>query len=187
MRLVLRQQSNAFPQPWCGNPFACDGSPSGAPQKLSPAAISTNPPTLPGSRLNVPQPYRARHHDFQIKVDQRLTEKGLRFSVPTGGRWLFEAFGICTPRGRLQGMRALGFIFKRFCQNSAMVLRDAPNAIRSERIDALIVDPPAAPFGLPLQHRPVDLLFLPDLDDRALGHRAQSAAWTHRPRYHCDP
>jgi len=139
MRLVLRQQSNAFPQPWCGNPFACDGSPSGAHQKHSPAAISTNPPTLPGSRLNVPQPYRARHHDFQIKVDQRLTEKGLRFSVPTGGGWLFEAFGICTPRGRLQGMRALGFIFQRFCQNSAMVLRDAPNAIRSERIDALIV------------------------------------------------
>jgi zeaxanthin glucosyltransferase len=42
--------------------------------------------------------------------------------------------------GRLQGMRALGFIFQRFCQNSAMVLRDAPNAIRSEQIDALIVD-----------------------------------------------
>src|SRR5271165_3137786 len=28
MRLVLRQQSNAFPQRWCGNPFACDASPS---------------------------------------------------------------------------------------------------------------------------------------------------------------
>jgi zeaxanthin glucosyltransferase len=58
MRLVLRQQSNAFRQPWCGNPFACDGSPSGAHQKHSTAAISTNPPTIPGSRLNVPQPYR---------------------------------------------------------------------------------------------------------------------------------
>jgi zeaxanthin glucosyltransferase len=42
--------------------------------------------------------------------------------------------------GRLQGRKALNFIFQRFCQNSAMVLRDAPHAIRSERIDALIVD-----------------------------------------------
>ena len=42
--------------------------------------------------------------------------------------------------GRLQGMKALGFIFCRYCQNSAMVLRDAPNAIRSEQIDVLIVD-----------------------------------------------
>jgi zeaxanthin glucosyltransferase len=42
--------------------------------------------------------------------------------------------------GRLQGMKALDFIFQRFCQNSAMVLRDAAPAIRSERIDALIVD-----------------------------------------------
>ena len=38
MRLVLRQQSNAFPQPWCGNPFARDRSSPGAHQKHSPAA-----------------------------------------------------------------------------------------------------------------------------------------------------
>jgi zeaxanthin glucosyltransferase len=42
--------------------------------------------------------------------------------------------------GRLQGMKALNFIFQRFCQNSAMVLREAPHALRAERIDALIVD-----------------------------------------------
>jgi zeaxanthin glucosyltransferase len=42
--------------------------------------------------------------------------------------------------GRLQGMKALDFIFQRFCQNSAMVLRDAPHALGAERIDALIVD-----------------------------------------------
>jgi hypothetical protein len=42
--------------------------------------------------------------------------------------------------GRLQGMKALNFIFQRFCQNSAMVLRDAPHALRAERIDALIGD-----------------------------------------------
>jgi hypothetical protein len=37
------------------------------------------------------------------------------------------------------------------------------------------------------QQRPVDLLFLPDLDDRALHCRAQSVAWTHRPRDDRDP
>ena len=69
MRLVLRQQSNAFPQPWCGNRFARDGSSPGAHQKPSPAAHLHQPThTLPGSRLNVPQPYRTGYHDFQIKV-----------------------------------------------------------------------------------------------------------------------
>jgi len=42
--------------------------------------------------------------------------------------------------GRLRGMEALGLIFKRFGCNSEMILRDAPQAIRSESVDALIVD-----------------------------------------------
>jgi zeaxanthin glucosyltransferase len=42
--------------------------------------------------------------------------------------------------GRLEGMEALAFIFERFGHNSQMILRDAPEAIRSESIDALIVD-----------------------------------------------
>jgi zeaxanthin glucosyltransferase len=42
--------------------------------------------------------------------------------------------------GRLQGTQALAFIFERFRQNSAMVLREGPEVVRSESIDALIVD-----------------------------------------------
>jgi MGT family glycosyltransferase len=42
--------------------------------------------------------------------------------------------------GRLQGMKALGFIFERFCRQSTVVLRDAPRAMRAAGIDALIVD-----------------------------------------------
>jgi len=42
--------------------------------------------------------------------------------------------------GRLQGMKALGFIFERFCRHSAVVLRDAPRAMWAAGIDALIVD-----------------------------------------------
>jgi len=42
--------------------------------------------------------------------------------------------------GRLQGTKALGFIFERFCRHSAVVLRDAPHAMRAAGIDALIVD-----------------------------------------------
>lgn len=64
-------------------PFARDGSPLARTKRISPPPISTNPPTFPGSRLNVPQPYRARHHDFQIKVDQCLAQNWLRLSVLT--------------------------------------------------------------------------------------------------------
>jgi zeaxanthin glucosyltransferase len=42
--------------------------------------------------------------------------------------------------GRLQGAQALAFIFERFRQNSAIVLREGPVAVRSESIDVLIVD-----------------------------------------------
>ena len=91
MRLVLRQQSNAFPQLWCCNPFARDGSPSGAHQQHSAVAISTNPPSIPGSHLNAPQPYRTRHYNFQIKVAQVLSD----FDFP--GRKLPAAFRYTGP------------------------------------------------------------------------------------------
>ncbi|MBV9998492.1 MAG: glycosyltransferase [Verrucomicrobia bacterium] len=42
--------------------------------------------------------------------------------------------------GRLQGMQALGFIFERFCRHSAVVLREAPGALRSAGVDGLVVD-----------------------------------------------
>jgi zeaxanthin glucosyltransferase len=41
---------------------------------------------------------------------------------------------------RLHGLKAMNCVFERMRQNSHMVLRDAPNAIRSEKIDVLIVD-----------------------------------------------
>jgi hypothetical protein len=41
---------------------------------------------------------------------------------------------------RLRGSRAMEFVFERIRQNSQIVLRDAPAAIRSEAVDALIVD-----------------------------------------------
>src|SRR6516225_11363846 len=41
---------------------------------------------------------------------------------------------------RLHGSRAMEFVFERIYQNSQMVLRDAPIAVRSEGVDALIVD-----------------------------------------------
>jgi zeaxanthin glucosyltransferase len=47
---------------------------------------------------------------------------------------------------RLHGLEALDFVFERIHRNSKIVLRDAPNAIRSEGIDALIVDQ-AEPAG----------------------------------------
>ena len=42
--------------------------------------------------------------------------------------------------GRLQGMKALAFIFERFCRHSAVVLREAPGALRAAGVDGLIVD-----------------------------------------------
>ena len=47
---------------------------------------------------------------------------------------------------RLHGPEAMDLVFKRIHRNSQIVLRDAPNAIRSEGIDALIVDQ-AEPAG----------------------------------------
>jgi zeaxanthin glucosyltransferase len=41
---------------------------------------------------------------------------------------------------RLQGSEAMESVFDRIRQNSQIVLRDAPNAIRSEKVDVLIVD-----------------------------------------------
>ena len=41
---------------------------------------------------------------------------------------------------RLHGSRAMEFVFERIYQNSQMVLRDAPIAVRSEGVEALIVD-----------------------------------------------
>jgi hypothetical protein len=41
---------------------------------------------------------------------------------------------------RLHGLEAMEFVFERIRQNSQIVLRDAPMAIGSEQLDALIVD-----------------------------------------------
>jgi zeaxanthin glucosyltransferase len=79
---------------------------------------------------------------FQVAdVEQLIHAAGLRFhrigelDFPSGTlRVLDERLG------RLHESQAMEFVFERMRQNSQMVLRDAPMAIRSERVDALIVD-----------------------------------------------
>jgi len=79
---------------------------------------------------------------FQIAdVEHLIRAAGLRF------RQIGELdFPLGTLRvldrqlSRLHGSRATEFVFERIRQNSQMVLRDAPVAVRSERVDALIVD-----------------------------------------------
>ncbi len=59
------------------------------------------------------------------------------------GRSAFAAGTVRTldmQQSRLQGFAALRFIYQRFSQNAAMLLRDAPQAIRAAGIDALLVD-----------------------------------------------
>jgi MGT family glycosyltransferase len=79
---------------------------------------------------------------FQVAdVEPLVCAAGLGFhpigsrEFPLGSLWPLDR-----TLGRLQGTQALAFIFKRFRQNSAMVLREGPEGVRSESIDALIVD-----------------------------------------------
>ena len=59
--------------PGAVTPLLATDRPLARTKSIPPPRISINPThTLPGSRLNVPQPYRTGYHDFQIKVDQRL-------------------------------------------------------------------------------------------------------------------
>jgi zeaxanthin glucosyltransferase len=79
---------------------------------------------------------------FQVAdVEHLVRAAGLRFhqigelDFPSGTlRVLDERLS------RLHGLEAMDSVFDRMRQNSRMVLRDAPNAILSEKIDALIVD-----------------------------------------------
>src|SRR5271165_5854284 len=79
---------------------------------------------------------------FQVAdVEHLIHAAGLRFyrigelDFPSGTlRVLDERLS------RLHGSQAMEFVFERIRQNSQIVLRDAPMAIRSERVDALIVD-----------------------------------------------
>ena len=103
MRLVLRQQSNAFPQPWCGNPFARDRSSPGAHQKHSPAAHLHQPnPHL--TRLPSKRASAVSHRVPRLPNQGRPTLKKneLSFSVPRATGWLSEAFGICTHKGAVR-------------------------------------------------------------------------------------
>jgi len=79
---------------------------------------------------------------FQVAdVEHLIRAAGLRFrqigelDFPSGTLRLLDE-----QLGRLHGSRAMEFIFERILQNSQIVLRDAPVAIRSEGVDALIVD-----------------------------------------------
>lgn len=59
------------------------------------------------------------------------------------GRSAFAAGTLRTldmQQSKLQGFAALRFVYQRFAQNAAMLLRDAPQAIRAAGIDALLVD-----------------------------------------------
>src|SRR5262249_55529323 len=104
-----------------------------------PATGHLHPLTALGREL------KRRNHQvtvFQVADTEPLVRAaGLAFH-PIGKREF--PFGSLPPLdqrlGRLQGMEALALIFQRFGCNSEMILRDAPQAIRSESIDALIVD-----------------------------------------------
>jgi zeaxanthin glucosyltransferase len=92
----------------------------------------------------------SRNHSvtiFQVAdVEPLVRAAGLRFhqigerDFPPGTlRVLDERLG------RLHGSKAMDSVFDRIRQNSRIVLRDAPSAILSEKVDALIVD--QAEFG----------------------------------------
>jgi zeaxanthin glucosyltransferase len=79
---------------------------------------------------------------FQIAdVEHLIRAAGLRFHQI--GELDFPLGTLRVLDGQLSGLhgsRAMEFVFERIYQNSQMVLRDAPAAIRSEGVDALIVD-----------------------------------------------
>jgi zeaxanthin glucosyltransferase len=79
---------------------------------------------------------------FQVAdVEQLVRASGLRFHQIGGQDFPLGTLRVLDEKlSRLQGPEAMNFVFKRIRQNSQVVLRDAPRAIRSEQIEALIVD-----------------------------------------------
>ena len=94
---------------------------------------------------------------------------------------------------RLHGSQAMEFVFERIRQNSQIVLRDAPRAIRSEPVDALIVDQAEFAGGsvaeylglpfvtailtLPLKlHSSIPICGFPTESENGVGSRGQWAA-----------
>jgi zeaxanthin glucosyltransferase len=79
---------------------------------------------------------------FQVAdVEHLIDAAGLRFHRIGESDFPSGTLRVLDERlSRLHGSQAMEFIFKRIRQNSKIVLRDAPMAVRSERVDALIVD-----------------------------------------------
>jgi Branched-chain amino acid transport system / permease component len=104
------------------------------------------------------------------------------------------ADAICLGAGFLFGLPALRLKGLDLALATLALVVATPQILKFKSFDywtsgvqGIQVDPPGTPFGLPLNHRPVDPLFLPDLDDRVGRHRAQFAARTHRSRDGRDP
>jgi zeaxanthin glucosyltransferase len=79
---------------------------------------------------------------FQVAVVEHLIHAaGLRFHRIGGLDFQSGTLRVLDERlSRLHRSEAMECVFERMHQNSKIVLRDAPMAIRSERVDALIVD-----------------------------------------------
>jgi zeaxanthin glucosyltransferase len=79
---------------------------------------------------------------FQVTdVEQLVRASGLRFHLIGGQELPLGTLRVLDDKlSRLQGPEAMNFVFERIRQNAQVVLRDASDAIRSEQIEALIVD-----------------------------------------------
>src|SRR5271166_3833292 len=79
---------------------------------------------------------------FQVAdVEKLVRGTGLRFHQIGRQEFPLGTLRVLDEKlSRLQGPEAMNFVFERIRQNSQVVLRDAPKAIRSEQIDALLVD-----------------------------------------------
>jgi len=85
---------------------------------------------------------------FQVgDVEYLVRAAGLRFHQIGTQDFLLGTLRVLDEKlSRLDGPEAMDFVFERIHRNSQIVLRDAPNAIRSQGIDAVIVDQ-AEPAG----------------------------------------
>jgi zeaxanthin glucosyltransferase len=79
---------------------------------------------------------------FQVAdVEHLIHAAGLRFHRIGESDFPPGTLRVLDERlSRLHGLDAMEFVFERIRQNSRIVLRDAPKAIHSESVDALIVD-----------------------------------------------
>lgn len=76
-----------------------------------------------------------------VDVEHLVRAAGLRFHQIDERDFPAGTLRVLDERlRRLHGSEAMESVFDRIRQNSKIVLRDGPSAIRSEKIDALIVD-----------------------------------------------